>query len=95
MLLEFRRPILVGAEDIGNWQPVFEIMAAIGVITNGGLIVFTMTVLDDLGWTPSGKQWIFIGFQWFLFISQAITRLAINDVPQQGINIPNPPCLSS
>ena len=70
-----------------------------------------MTVLDNLGWTPSGKQWIFIGhsrthslthplshplthsfthslthpltgFQWFLFVSQAITRLAINDVPQ-------------
>ena len=61
------------------------IIIGVGVITNGGLIVFTMTVLDNLGWTASGKQWIFIGFQWFLFISQAITRLAINDIPQPVI----------
>ena len=81
VLLDYRRPVPIGVEDIGNWQPVFEVMAVVGVITNAGLIVFTMTVLDDVGWTLQGKQWIFIGFQWFLFMSQTIVRLSIRDVP--------------
>ena len=35
----------------------------IGVVTNAGLIAFTMTTLDDAGFTAVAKLWIFIGFQ--------------------------------
>ena len=57
MLNQYRRPVLLGARDIGSWQLIFEIISAVGVITNGALIVFTMTVLDELGWTSFQRVW--------------------------------------
>jgi hypothetical protein len=47
----------------GTWQTIFEISSTIGVITNAGLIIFTMTTLEKQGYTMQGKLWIFIGFQ--------------------------------
>ena len=79
VLYDYRRPIRTSAEDIGNWQQIFELISVIGVITNAGLIVFTMSVLNWM--TISGREWIFIGFQWFIFFVQLIVRVAIRDVP--------------
>ena len=36
VLNQYRRPVLEGVEDIGEWQTVFELLATIGVITNAG-----------------------------------------------------------
>ena len=79
VMYDYRRPIRTSSEDIGNWQPIFELISVIGVITNAGLIVFTMSVLNFM--TISGREWIFIGFQWFIFMIQLIVRVAIRDVP--------------
>ena len=81
---QYRRPPLLGGQDIGTWQTVFELIATIGVITNAGLICFTMNVLTkNPYWSFSmyGKAWIFIGFQWVLFVSQLVVRLAVRDIP--------------
>lgn len=81
LLYLYRRPVVSGAEDIGNWQTCFEILSTLGVVTNAGLLVFTMKTLLLPGWTIYGRMWIFIGFQWALYISQLLIRIAVPDVP--------------
>jgi hypothetical protein len=52
----------MGAEDIGSWQTVFEVMAVVCVVTHAGFIVYTMdTKIRDYG--PVQKAFIFIGYQ--------------------------------
>ena len=82
LLKQYRRPLPKGCEDIGSWQTVFEILSTIGVVTNAALIVFTMKVLILPGWTSYGRMWIFIGFQWVLFLIQFIISVAVPDVPE-------------
>ena len=82
LLKQYRRPLPKGCEDIGTWQTVFEILSTIGVVTNAALIVFTMKVLILPGWTNYGRMWIFIGFQWILFLLQYIVSVAVPDVPE-------------
>ena len=63
-------------------QPVFEIICVIGVITNAGLIVFTMTVLNPLGWPLTLRMWIFFCFQWFMLGALVVIKLSVKDVPK-------------
>lgn len=54
-------------------------MSQVAVITNAGLIVFTMDVLDEYG--IDTKLWFFILFQWacYLFqVSPDILKLNLN-----------------
>lgn len=67
----FQRPIPKGAEDIGNWQTIFLLLAIAAVLTNAGLTCFTMDVLDSL--TETQKYWVFILFQWVCFSLQVRT----------------------
>jgi len=43
----YQRPFPKGCEDIGTWQDIFLLISIFSVVTNAGLIAFTMTVLDD------------------------------------------------
>lgn len=74
-----QRPLPFGAEDIGTWMSIFSIMSTICVITNAGIIVFTMKVLDMYSITL--RLWIFIGFQWLCFVAQYLIQAAIPDDP--------------
>ena len=40
-----QRPIPEGGQDIGNWQNIFFVICLLSVLTNGGIICFTMDVL--------------------------------------------------
>ncbi len=51
------------------------------VITNAGLTVFTMDVLD--GWSEAARYWVFILFQWVCFSLQAFIMAIIPDVPEE------------
>lgn len=51
----YQRPVPIGAQDIGNWQVIFTIVSVIAVVTNAGLICFTMGVLD--GFSQVGQLW--------------------------------------
>lgn len=79
-LLLFRRPIPVGAEDIGTWLSILQLTAVISVVTNSGILCFTM---DLLTFTGVGKLWIFIGFQYAIFIAMAIFAYLVDDVPYE------------
>lgn len=65
-----QRPFPKGAEDIGTWQTIFLMIAVIAVITNAGLTVFTMGVIDQ--YSRDFNYWVFILFQWVLFALQVI-----------------------
>ncbi len=52
------------------------------MITNAGLICFTMNVLWNV-FDLTGRMWIFIGFQWVLISIQFIASEIIDDVPPE------------
>jgi anoctamin-10/anoctamin-7 len=80
-LVHGQRPLLAGAEDIGTWQSIFSVVATISVITNAGIIAFTMSVLEMYSFQV--RVWLFIGFQWLCFLSQFIIQVAVPDVPYE------------
>lgn len=77
-----KRPVPKGAQDIGTWQSIFELISTFAVITNGAVICFTMDVLSDY-YTLFGRSWIFIGFQWGLMTVQYIIAALIPDEPME------------
>jgi anoctamin-10/anoctamin-7 len=58
----FQRPVPSGAQDIGFWQDILLIIATVSVVTNAGLIVFTMSTLNR--YSDAFRFWTFILFQW-------------------------------
>ena len=67
MLTGVRRPIPVATNSIGTWQNIYLCTAVIAVMTNAGLLVFTLNAFpfDSLG----AKVWVFYLFQVRLYHS--------------------------
>lgn len=42
----FQRPVPQGTEDIGTWETIFNVLALVCVVTNAGLVAFTMDILQ-------------------------------------------------
>ena len=78
LLFMNRRVLPGGCQDIGTWMSIFQTMSLIAVITNSAIVCFTMQVLP---FSFSGKVWIFIGLQYFIFASMAWFEYVIDDVP--------------
>ncbi len=55
----FQRTVPVCEEDIGVWDTIFMILTVVAVVTNAGLICFTMSVLADanVNITSAGQLW--------------------------------------
>lgn len=79
----YQRPIPLGAEDIGVWLVIFQLISVVSVVTNAGLICFTMDTLDE--YTAIGRVWIFIGFQWALISIQFFAERVIPDEPAEAV----------
>lgn len=75
----FRRVQPHCAEDIGAWQGAFEVITVVGVVSNSGLIVFTMGMFS--AYTFQTQMWIFIGMQWFMFTLLAAGGSLVKDDP--------------
>lgn len=73
----YQRPVPDTAQDIGTWQPIFSIITVAAVITNAGIVCFTMDVMK--GFSSYGTLWVFIGYQWVLFAIQYIASVVIKD----------------
>jgi len=48
-----RRPFYKGAQDIGTWALIFEIVNVIGLCNNMALIAFTSNYLQNSGWVST------------------------------------------
>ena len=76
-----RRPVPVGAEDIGTWQDILQITSVASVVTNAALVVYTMDLTNDF--SDVGQLWIFIGFQYTIFVIMAIFAFLVDDMPEE------------
>jgi hypothetical protein len=77
MLFLHQRPMPVMVEDIGAFQGIFTCITMAAVISNGALMKFTMTVLNQ---EPVDTQWwIFVGFQWVTFGILGMSMFLIGD----------------
>lgn len=79
----FRRVQPQCAEDIGAWQGAFEVVTVVGVVSNSGLIVFTMGMFSD--YTFQTQMWIFIGMQWLMFTLLAAGGSLVADDPHRVV----------
>lgn len=77
----YQRPMPISAQDIGTWQSIFQIISVVAVVTNGGMICFTMDLLWDR-FTLQGRVWVFLGFQWFLIFCQFVIQYIVPDEPE-------------
>ncbi len=73
-------------------QLIFQIITVVSVITNAGLVVFTMDTLEFL--SDSLRFWIFILFQWVCFALQVslIEVFAMVGIISVVIGIDNDSC---
>lgn len=71
----------MGAQDIGVWLRIFQFTSVASVVTNAGLICFTMNDLNE--YSAQGRAWIFIGFQWTLIFCQYLIEAIIPDEPEE------------
>lgn len=81
-----RRPMPEGAEDIGTWQDVMNIMTVLSIIMNGGIIFFASDYLEVLYGQSIELKWkvmIFTVTEHVALIIKYIIEIAINDVPME------------
>jgi anoctamin-10/anoctamin-7 len=78
---ELRRPDPRGAEDIGTWYTILEIMGIIAVITNAGILCFTSHRFTA-GQSLSMKVWIFLIIEHAAFAVKFIIEAVVEDVPE-------------
>ncbi len=75
-----RRAIPVGAQDIGTWATIMQMTAVIAVMTNAGLLCFTMDFIPD---GAVDAIWVFIAFQYVVFLSMGLFAYLVDDVPRE------------
>lgn len=73
--------ICAGAEDIGTWYVILELMSSAAVVSNAALIVFTGEQFDG---TPLHERvWYFVLIEHALFLVKYGLSLAVPDVPYE------------
>lgn len=80
LLHHTRRPVPSGVQDIGTWMTIFQTTALISVVTNAGLICFTMQLVN---FSDQGVVWVFIGFQYFVILLMGLFAYLVDDVPEE------------
>ena len=74
-----RRPLPCGAEDIGTWQTILEIMSASAVFVNSWLIAFTGDFFA--GWPMADRWWVFLLIEHVLLFFKFLLEVLIDDIP--------------
>jgi hypothetical protein len=71
----------MGVQGIGSWIVILKMISKAAVVTNSGLICFSVNALSRF--SMLGKLWIFLGFQWIMMAVQYILELAIPTIPEE------------
>ncbi len=74
-----KRPEPRGAEDIGTWYTILEIMSTTAVITNSALIAFTSDLFNNR--SNAERIGIFLAFEHCMWAFKFALALLIPDVP--------------
>jgi hypothetical protein len=75
LLHVYQRPVPMGAEDIGAFEGVFNMIAYVAVVTNAGLAVFTLTIFD--AFSVSSRMWLFVSFQYTCFLVMIFVQVMV------------------
>ena len=86
MLDAFRRPWPIGAEDIGSWYPIFQIIGALSIVSNAGILSWTMDLFGE-DMTPTSRLAIFIVFLLANIILRMIIAQFSFDKREDEVNI--------
>ncbi|GLE06180.1 hypothetical protein PINS_up015391 [Pythium insidiosum] len=79
-----RRPDPRGAQDIGTWGTIIEVMSTVSVITNVALVCFT-SVRTTNDFTPYGRVWLFVGVEHLLIMLKYLLMMVVDDVPYEVV----------
>jgi hypothetical protein len=77
----YQRPVPASAEDIGVWHAVFSIMSTAAILTNAGIIVFTMSILRV--YSLYLRMWIFVIFILFCLFTRSLFAILIPNEPKE------------
>lgn len=81
LLYLHRRAIPSGAEDIGTWMLILQTMTIFSVITNAGVVAFTMELFEN---SDPVYRWVFfVCFQYFGFVLMGYFSFVVEDVPEE------------
>jgi len=93
LLHEHQRALPQGKEDIGIWQDALHAFGRVAVVTNAGLVCFTMSKFalsadeqdyDDADlavWSPS-RIWYFVILQYVIYSILKLVMQIVPDVPE-------------
>lgn len=73
-----RRVIPMGAQDVGTWLVILQLTAVIAVVTNSGLLCYTMELIT---FSNVGKTWLFIGLQYAILVAMMLFAYFVDDEP--------------
>ena len=78
LLCSLRRPMPSSDDGIGIWLDIFQIISLVAVVTNSGIIAFSMNpiVTDE-----TGVYNTFIAIQYTLFVLMGLSAYLVPDVP--------------
>jgi len=82
-----RRPVAVGASDIGIWSSIIDFIQYASIITNALIVAYTSQFCDEMELahffmcTPFERLMIVVVFQNMVFISKYVIATIIPDVP--------------
>ena len=78
-----------GAEDIGTWGTILQLISVAAVVTNAGIVCFTMKILNfGSGEGAVATVWVFIGFQYMILVAMGLFAYLVDDVPEEVILVP-------
>jgi hypothetical protein len=81
LMFFYKRSIPTGVEDIGTWMGIFQVISMASVISNAGLVAFTMEFFSG---ESNEWRWVyFILFQYLVFFIMAYFSYIVDDVPEE------------
>ena len=90
LLRYYQRPFPIQDNDIGTWKTVFYCVSKVAILTNGGLIFFTMNLEGLNEWKFVNKVWFFMFFTLGLNFLQSLVTLFIQqrkEIEEIGIQV--------
>lgn len=79
-----RRPDPRGAQDIGTWGTIIDVMSSISVMTNVALVCFTSVHVTE-SFTPTERVWLFIGVEHALIGAKYMLQMLVDDEPHEVV----------
>uniref|UniRef100_K3W8D0 Anoctamin transmembrane domain-containing protein n=1 Tax=Globisporangium ultimum (strain ATCC 200006 / CBS 805.95 / DAOM BR144) TaxID=431595 RepID=K3W8D0_GLOUD len=75
-----RRPDPRGAQDIGTWGTIIEVMSSISVVTNVALVCFTSKRTTH-NMSDYHRLWLFVGIEHGLIMLKYLLMMLVDDEP--------------